>query len=130
VIGKYAHTKEYSVEDFQLLSGLLERFRFIRTTPHILTEVSNLSGKLQGKVLQEFRQYFSISVSKFEERTCSIGRSAGNAYFTRLGFTDASICEIADKDSLVLTADFPLANVLEHLGLHVINFNHIRPLGW
>jgi hypothetical protein len=104
LIGQYAHTKEYSVEDFQLLSRLVERFRFIRTTPHILTEVSNLSGKLQGKVLQEFRQHFSISVSKFEERTC--------------------------RDSLVLTADFPLANVLEHLGVHVINFSNIRPLGW
>jgi hypothetical protein len=58
------------------------------------------------------------------------GRSAGNAYFTRLGFTDASICEIAGNASLVLTADLPLVNVLEHLGGHVINFNHIRALGW
>jgi hypothetical protein len=130
LIGQYPHTKEYSLEDFRILSRLLERFRFVRTTPHILTEVSNLSGKLHGEVLKAFRLHFSVSVTKFEERTCSIQRSVGNAYFTRLGFTDASICEIAGDDNLVLTADLPLANVLEHLGGHVINFNHIRVLGW
>ncbi len=48
----------------------------------------------------------------------------------RQSVTDASICEIVGNDSLVLTADLPLANVLEHLGGHVINFNHIRVLGW
>lgn len=116
MIGQYQRTKEYSLEDFQMLSRLVQRFRFILTTPHILTEVS----KLHGSVLQTFRQHFSVSVSKFEERTCSIQRSVLNAYFTRLGFTDASICEIAGND-LDLSADFPLA--------HVINFNHIRVLG-
>lgn len=126
LIGKYPHTKEYSPEEFRMLSRLLSRFRFIRTTPHILTEVSNLSGKLGGDVLKAFRLHFAVSV---EERTCTIQRSTGNAYFTRLGFTDASICEIAGND-LVLTADLPLANVLEHLGAHVINFNQIRVLGW
>lgn len=130
LIGKYHHTKEYSQEDFLTLSGLLARFRFILTTPHILTEVSNLSGKLQGEVLKAFRRQFIVSVANFEERTCSIHRSVENAYFTRLGFTDASICEIAGKDNLVLTADLPLANVLEHLGAGVINFNHLRVLGW
>lgn len=73
---------------------------------------------------------FTVSVSKFQEPTCSIHRSVENAYFTRLGFTDASICEITDKNTLVLTADFPLANILEYLGMHVINFNHNRVLGW
>lgn len=130
LIGKYQHTKEYSKEDFRILSRLLARFRFILTTPHILTEVSNLSGKLQGDVPRAFRLHFSVSAPKFEDRTCSVQRSVGNSYFTRLGFTDASICEVTDKNTLVLTADLPLANVLEHLGAHVINFNHIRVLGW
>ncbi len=95
LIGQFQHTKEYSPEDFRMLSRL----------------------------------HFSVSVSKFEERTCSIQRSVGNAYFTRLGFTNASICGIAGSDSLVLTADFPLANVFEFLGVPVINFSHIRRLG-
>lgn len=130
LIGKFPHTKEYSFEDFQLLSRLLERFQFILTSPHILTEVSNLSNKLRDEVLRAFRLHFSVSAAKFEERTCSIQRSVGNAYFTRLGFTDASICEIAGKASLVLTSDSQLALVLQSTGVDAINFNHIRVLGW
>jgi hypothetical protein len=48
LVGKAPHTDGYSVEDYDRLSAMLGWFRHRYVTPNVLTEVSNLAGKLEG----------------------------------------------------------------------------------
>jgi hypothetical protein len=58
-------TQVYTVEDFELLERLIAYLGDIVTTPHILTEVSNLAS-LHGPELMSFRQRFQSAVSEMK----------------------------------------------------------------
>ncbi len=44
-IGTFDRTSKYSVDDFALLERLISQFKLMTTTPHVLTEVSNLMAQ-------------------------------------------------------------------------------------
>ena len=39
---KFKRTQAYTIEDFELLERFIAEFKILITTPHVLTEVSNL----------------------------------------------------------------------------------------
>ena len=43
---------------------------------------------------------------------------------------DTGILRLARGKYLVLTDDFRLSQYLQKMEIDVLNFNHIRPLGW
>jgi hypothetical protein len=47
--GKYKKLSKYNTEDYHLLFGLKNVFKKAVTTPHVLTEVSNLVNDLPEK---------------------------------------------------------------------------------
>ena len=48
-------TERYTVDHYRSLSNILKDFQHLITTPHILTEVSNLGGTaLTGKLRESF----------------------------------------------------------------------------
>jgi hypothetical protein len=53
-----------------------------------------------------------------------------DAEFPKFGLTDTAIRMIAPGKYLVLTDELPLYQLLSKRKVDVINFNHIRPLGW
>lgn len=53
----FKRTQTYTIEDFDLLSRFMAEFKTLITTPHVLTEVSNL-GNLQGQERAAFRSSF------------------------------------------------------------------------
>jgi hypothetical protein len=129
LVSRFKRTaNRYCVEDYYLLCNLLPYFSKIVTTPHILTEVSNLAGQLSGRVKEEFFLRFANGISLFDEHyTCSAD-IAGTSAFIKFGLTDAGIVYL--KTHLVLTEDASLAWYLQSQGIDVINFNHIRSLNW
>jgi hypothetical protein len=126
-IHKFKHTSEiFTDRDYQILAGLVDKFRKIVTTPNILTEACNLLGQAPEKIKIDFLKVLAILAKKFSERRKSNKKLFKQRYFTKFGLTDSSIIEDAKDKYLVLTTDFPLSGYLEHIGADVINFNHIR----
>src|SRR5208283_4826548 len=121
-IETFPHTKQYTVHDYHLLATLVGRFSSIVTTPNILTEVSNLSGKLGEANLPGFRAAFKTKIDVIEEEYCPSRQAAASPAFPKFGLTDAGIASlVSENDFLVLTDDLPLANWLQSKGVDVLN---------
>jgi hypothetical protein len=121
----FHYTKQYT-NDFTLIEHLIAFFSVLYTTPNILTEVSNLGGKLGPK----FFVTLGTMVSVLQEEYCISNDAASNAAFGKLGLTDAGIINVAANKCLVLTADWPLYQTLQHQNVDAVNINHLRQLEW
>ena len=129
-IKTFPHTKQYTTDDFRLLERVVKRFSSVVTTPNILTEVSNLSGKLNAVSLKSFREAFKTTIDLVGEYYCTSKVASDGSAFLKFGLTDAGIISICRNKFLVLTDDLPLAQWLASKGIDVLNFNHIRQIGW
>ena len=146
----------FKEEEFQLLAQIVEYFRKvgnILTTPHILTEVSNLGLKKPkgfkcphcGKEinaglslrLKENRVAFMKFIrpwirqldEEFDEKRIGACRLSGREYFPRFGLADAAIIELAyDHRLLILTDDEDLADHLKNQkrGQNVVYFGELK----
>lgn len=67
-ITRFKRTQQFTVEDFDALVDIVSRADRIVTTPHILTEVSNLANSLRDDQRNEFAGTFRGVISKLEER--------------------------------------------------------------
>lgn len=124
LVRTFKRLNSFSSEDIELLHQTLKVFSTISTTPHVLTEVSNLANALPQWRKEDWASHFASQVGIVDEKWLpaqSIVRSP--AIF--LGLTDAALCELASTH-VILTIDFPLANALDSRGLSVINFTHLR----
>lgn len=121
-------TREYTPEDFDIVSDFLGRFATILATPNILTELSNLTGRLREDVRNVFRRSMREKLlAQVEERYVPTKDAMAHFAFERLGLTDAAIGIIAGQEILILTSDLDLAIVLESRKLDCVLFR--RDLG-
>jgi hypothetical protein len=113
-------------EDAEILSETLSVFPQIRSTPHALTEVSNLANQLPSSIKEEWSRQFANQISLVTEDRIPAATMASNELIG-LGLTDAALAQVASTQ-IIVTLDFPLSNSLESRGLNVINFTHLRSL--
>lgn len=125
----FKRTQVYAIEDFELLERLIAYLGNVITTPHVLTEVSNLAS-LHGSELTAFRQRFKSAVADMKEFCDASREVVSDRSFQRLGLTDAAIAMISQRNHLVLTDDLTLEMTLHQRGVDAINFNHIRVSNW
>jgi len=116
----------FQIEDVNLLSETLKVFSAVRTTPHVLTEVSNLANSLPKWVKEGWSEHFSKQIQVISEEWTSAATIA-TGDFMWLGLTDAALAALASTH-VIVTIDFPLSNSLESRGLNVLNFTHLRNL--
>ncbi|MEZ6063183.1 MAG: PIN domain-containing protein [Planctomycetaceae bacterium] len=129
-IESFKRTNAFEKQDFVLLTRLLSKFERLVTTPHILTEVSNLCGNFhQQEKHPVFSQLVEV-ISRSSEESLASKDICNSPPFTRFGLTDSGIAVCAKDRFLVITADLPLFVLLGSLEVDAINFNHLRPLGW
>jgi len=127
MLSSFAHTKQYQ-HDFPLIERLVELFSTIHTTPNILTELSNLGGKLKQ---EQFYTMLRTFTSVWHESYYRSSTAAGDMHFTRLGLTDSAILHFAAaEDLLVVTDDLQLYLALRSRNLDAVNVNHHRPYAW
>jgi hypothetical protein len=126
LIRAFKRTAAYTADDFALLRALIARFRRITTTPHVLTEVSNLMGQCGEPMRSDLRHWLARAVQAWEEERAPSRTLAQTAGFPRFGLTDAAIAEVAARACLVLTDDHPLAGWLEARGAEVIRFSELQ----
>ena len=99
------------------------------TTPHILTEVSNLLGQLRRDERNSYFAVFAQGITVLEELHPLSVDIAKMEEFRRFGITDAGLIALAQQH-LIITADVPLSNYLATAGVDVLNFNQIRAMHW
>jgi hypothetical protein len=131
LIGRFKRAVQFAPEDWPLLTRLLSLFPTgVVTTPCILTEVNSLGGQLYEPARSTFLEFLSGRLSSVEERYSPSAELALHSAFIKFGLTDSSIAQLAEAGHLVLTDDFRLSQYLGGKGHAVINFNHVRILGW
>jgi hypothetical protein len=123
-------TKAFVEGDFDLLNAFLRQFNFLITTPHILTEVSNLAGKLDYSHQVGFRKTLTAFIANTVEEQREARGISLDEYFPRLGITDTAIGMIAPNKYLVLTDELALYGFLRKQRVDVMNFNDIRMAHW
>jgi hypothetical protein len=124
LVSTFKRLNSFQAEDIDLLSETLKVFSAIRTTPHVLTEVSNLANSLPKWRKEDWSEHFSRQIEVIPEKWIPAQSIAANPLMV-LGLTDAGLASLA-SDHVILTIDFPLSNSLESQGLNVINFTHLR----
>lgn len=127
-IEKFSRTSHFTNEDAVLLNQLLLKFGGFYSTPHVITEVSNLAGKLDKEQLNNFRMLLAKYIKNInEEKYIASNDLIYSPVYLKFGITDAALFSLCFHQKVVLiTADFPLANYVEKSGFKVINFNHYR----
>jgi predicted nucleic acid-binding protein len=119
----------FEIEDLERLEELVEYLGKLFTTPHVMTEVSNLA-KLRGKELSAFRQLYKLLVEQMDEFYDESRSVVVDAAFMPLGLTDAAIALLQRRNLLVLTVDLDLWMTLQRRGVDAVNFNHLRASNW
>lgn len=125
----FKRTQNFTVEDFDTLSELVTWFGRPVTTPHVLSQVSDLTD-LSGDEFEVARKRFGQLIGEMTEH-CEAGvKLIADPLFVRLGLTDVAIANICERGVLVLTSDVILHLALQDRGIDALNFNHVRPMGW
>jgi len=125
-IRSFNRTSGYSVDDFTLLEKVISGFKQMTTTPHVLTEVSNLMGQCEEPLRSDLRGCLSAAIEGWNETSTASRTLAKAPHFPRLGLTDTAIADLAPASCLILTADRLLAGLLEAKDLAVIRFSDLQ----
>lgn len=128
-IADFKRTENFTTDDFDTLSQLVEWFGSIVTTPHVLSQVSDLTD-LRGRELTDGRRIFKLAVEKMNEHYEQSLALVRDPLLARLGLADVAIANVCAKGVVVLTSDLQLYLALEGRGIDAINFNHIRAMKW
>ena len=126
LVQRFKRLNSFRASDLQLLVTTLQLFSAVRTTPHVLTEVSNLATSLPRHLKDQWFHHYAGKVQTIQEDWTPSSRIAEGPWMW-LGLTDAALATLATSH-VILTIDFPLSNSLESRGLNVINFNHLRDI--
>lgn len=123
-IDRFKRTNQYVAEDYDLLVILLNQFSTVATTPNILTEADDLLGR------SGYRPGLAVVAAHIAETYVESTRVTVWPDYLQFGLADGAIFDLARDRFLVLTDDLPLYHYLANKHVDVINFNHIRELGW
>jgi hypothetical protein len=100
-------------------------FKKAVTTPHVLTEVSNLTNDLPEKTKSACLKKFYETFVEIDELTIPSMDAAQRPEFHFLGLTDSALA-IVSNQYLVVTDDARLVMKMSESGLEALNFNHLR----
>ena len=123
--GKYNKLSKYVLEDYHLLLRLKKVFKKAVTTPHVLTEVSNLTNDLPEKTKAACLKKFYETFVEIDELAIPSLEAAQRPEFHFLGLTDSALALVSDQ-YLIVTDDARLVKKLNESRLEALNFNHLR----
>lgn len=122
-VGEWKRTAELLEPIYgDILDVVLASAKKLITTPHVLTEASNLASEPVKPKLREL-------VPEVEERSISARVVAQDVAFLRLGLADCALLTMAGgawRKPLIVTVDGPLTLELERRSLPFVNLNHVR----
>ena len=116
----------FTNNEFELLAKIIGLFDVVITTPHVLTEVSNLAGRLPVRLHVPFRTFLADVLKQLLEQNASAADLSSAPHFVRFGIADTAISLVAPGKYFVLTEEVALYSLLSANGVDVMNFNHVR----
>lgn len=123
--GKYNKLSNYEADDYHLLVRLKSAFRKSVTTPHVLTEVSNLACDLPEQTKSACLKKFHAVFAEVDELHVASMEAASWQDFHFLGLTDSALA-LVSRQYLIVTDDARLVKKLNEADLEALNFNHLR----
>ena len=133
LFGRFKRVSAYTLKDYELLVRLLSSFTILLTTPHILTEVSNLANSLPEWLKPDWHRNIATLIASqqetpgLRERWTPAAELAKMPEFAAFGITDAALTNLS-SEALVVTEDYRLSGVLRSQGVPVLNFSDLRKL--
>lgn len=133
-ISKFKRTMKYTIEEYYFIRDLLTTSYYkdkIYTSPHILTELSNLSMEIKGDIRKKYFNFFIKILNNACEIYIEKNRILEFKELSKFGTTDIGIYKIAKKNNfLVLTDDFRLSSYLLHNCIDAFNLRNISQYLW
>ena len=128
IIAKHRRLEEYSSEDFNLLTELIELGGGrVYVTPNTLTEASSLLRQHGEPERTRLVEELAELIQRSHEVVVVSAEAAQNEHFLRLGLTDAALLKTISADRPLLTVDFDLyLAALQTNEQAAENFNHWR----
>ena len=129
LIPKHRRLSGYTVEDYEILVGLIDSVGPVYVTPNTLTETSNLLAQHadpERSLLFDGLRHF---IEESEEVMITSIQAARNGAFARLGLTDAVLLEAITPETPLITSDIRLyLAASEQTENAAVNFLHLRNL--
>lgn len=127
-IQRFKRTQTFSEEDFLLLLTFGSHFKSFVTTPHILTEVTDLLESFNrahhNRIFPLLRRFIAQVSEKYQSSEAIVREQPSR--FDKFGLADAMTVDVASQNYLVLTDDLDLYGYLQNQNLPAYNFNHLR----
>jgi hypothetical protein len=122
---RFKKLAKYTLEDYKLLGRLKRHFRRVVTTPHVLTEVSNLTCDLPERTKIACLMSYPETFREVEELSFQSLLLFERSEFRFLGLTDAGLAQVC-KEFLIVSDDARMCAKLNDAGLEALNFNYLR----
>ena len=129
LLESFKRTSYYNRSDYHRIQSHCVRYEnsgSLMTTPHILTEVSNLLNQLGEPARQECRRAMASFIAIADERFQGARSLTPLPEFVRFGLADTAIVQLATSNVGVFTDDFALGGLLEKRGVPVLNLRKMR----
>jgi hypothetical protein len=130
---RFKRISDYTIRDYELLVRLLGHFTVLITTPHILTEVSNLANSLKEPYKRDWSMNLATLIASereavgLREKWIPATELARMPEFVAFGITDAALTRLS-SEALVITEDYRLSGMLNGRGTHALNFSDLRKM--
>jgi hypothetical protein len=130
---RFKRISDYTINDYELLVRLLGHFTVLLTTPHVLTEVSNLANSLNEPYKRDWSMNLATLIASeqeavgIREKWIPATELAQMPEFVAFGITDAALTRLS-SEALVITEDYRLSGMLNGQGTHVLNFGDLRKM--
>jgi len=125
LIKTFKRLNVFELRDISILEAVLQELGELRTTPHVLTEVSNLSNALPTWRKSAWTGHISGKVALVPEFHEAASAILSDPDFAEFGLTDAALSRLASAH-VIMTIDWRLASSLRSRGLPGVNFQHLR----
>src|SRR5208283_1027804 len=101
----------FEISDVQALEQILSTLGVVKTTPHVLTEVSNLANALPSWKGLAWTSHLTEQICLLEEQWEPATEILKDRSLGVFGLTDAAIGRLA-RTHVILSVDWPLCNHL------------------
>ncbi len=126
LVKTFKRLNAFEPTDLYLLAETLAGLGELQTTPHVLTEVSNLANSLPSWKKPAWSVHISSGIVLIPENYEPASQIMSDPVSNVFGLTDAALVRLA-ANRVILTIDWRLASLLDSCGLAGVNFKHLRP---
>jgi hypothetical protein len=126
LVRTFKRLNAFEPNDLYILAEALAGLGELQTTPHVLTEVSNLANSLPLWRKSAWSVHVSGGIVLIPEIYEPASQIMSDPVSSEFGLTDAALARLA-VDRVILTIDWRLASMLRSRGFAGVNFKHLRP---